>query len=56
MYKRQVKQGQETGTLESLRASQDILQSKGATLTRFQTGQASAMEVFGEKLANAGLF
>lgn len=51
-----VKQGQETGTLESLRASQDILQSKGATLTRFQTGQASAMEVFGEKLANAGLF
>ena len=51
-----VKQGQETGTLESLRATQDILQSKGASLTRFQTGQASAIEVFSEKLANAGIF
>jgi len=51
-----VKQGQETGTIESLKATQDILQSKGASLTRFQTGQASAIEVFSEKLANAGIF
>lgn len=49
------KQGAEVGSIESLRASQNILQQKGASLTRFQTGQASAIEVFSERLAQAGL-
>lgn len=46
----------QAGTQESLRATQAILEEKGATLTRFQTGLASAWEVFAEKLGEAGLF
>lgn len=49
------KQGTEVGSLESLRASQQLLQEKGASLTRFQTGQATALDVLGERFANAGL-
>ena len=49
------KQGLEAGTPESLQATQQILQEGGASLTRFQTGQASALEVFAEKLGDAGL-
>ena len=49
------KQGLEAGTPESLQATQQILQEGGASLTRFQTGQASALEVFAEKLGEAGL-
>ena len=49
-------EGTQAGTRESLTATQQILQEKGATLTRFQTGQASATEVFAEKLGEAGLF
>lgn len=48
--------GTQAGTKESLTATQQILQQKGATLTRFQTGEASATEVFAEKLGEAGLF
>ena len=49
------RQGTEAGSLESLRASQNILQQKGASLTRFQTGQATALDVLSERFANAGL-
>ena len=49
------KQGLEAGSPESLQATQQILQEGGASLTRFQTGQASALEVFAEKLGEAGL-
>jgi|DEB0MinimDraft_6_1074348.scaffolds.fasta_scaffold04226_6 hypothetical protein len=49
-------EGTQVGTRESLTATQQILQQKGATLTRFQTGEASATEVFAEKLGEAGLF
>ena len=49
------KQGAEVGSLESLRASQQLLQEKGASLTRFQTGRATALDVLGERFANAGL-
>jgi hypothetical protein len=47
--------GKDVGSLESLRASQQILQEKGASLTRFQTGQATALDVLSERFANAGL-
>ena len=47
--------GKEVGSLDSLRASQQLLQEKGASLTRFQTGQATALDVLGERFANAGL-
>ena len=53
---KEISKGLEAGTPESLRATQEILQEKGATLTRFQTGLASAWEVFAEKLGEAGLF
>mgnify|MGYP000090998716 FL=1 len=49
------RQGTDAGSLESLRASQNILQQKGASLTRFQTGQATALDVLSERFANAGL-
>ena len=48
-------QGFEAGSPESLQATQQILQEGGASLTRFQTGQASSLEVFAEKLGDAGL-
>lgn len=51
-----INRGLEAGTPESLQATQKILEEKGATLTRFQTGMASAWEVFAEKLGQAGLF
>lgn len=51
-----INKGLEAGTPESLQATQKILEEKGATLTRFQTGMASAWEVFAEKLGQAGLF
>ena len=49
------RQGTDAGSLESLRASQQLLQEKGASLTRFQTGRATALDVLGERFANAGL-
>jgi hypothetical protein len=49
------KQGFEAGSPESLQATQQILEEGGASLSRFQTGQASALEVFAEKLGEAGL-
>ena len=45
----------EAGTPESLRQTQKLLEGQGATLTRYQTGNASALEVFGEKIGEAGL-
>ena len=55
MILKQAREGMEAGTPESLQASQRILQEKGATLSRSQTGQASALETFSEKIGQAGL-
>ena len=49
------KQGFEAGSPESLKATQKILEEGGGSLSRFQTGQASSLEVFAEKLGEAGL-
>ena len=48
-------QGLEAGSPESLKATQKILEEGGGSLSRFQTGQASSLEVFAEKLGEAGL-
>lgn len=50
-----MKEGLETGSTESLKATQKILEEGGASLTRYQTGQASSLAVFAEKLGDAGL-
>tara|TARA_R100000935_G_C2828979_1_gene163914 strand:- start:128 stop:2146 length:2019 start_codon:yes stop_codon:yes gene_type:complete len=50
-----MKEGMETGSNESLKATQKILEEGGASLTRYQTGQASSLAVFAEKLGSAGL-
>ena len=50
-----MKEGAETGSNESLKATQKILEEGGASLTRYQTGQASSLAVFAEKLGSAGL-
>tara|TARA_R110000782_G_scaffold15019_1_gene44289 strand:- start:45 stop:2048 length:2004 start_codon:yes stop_codon:yes gene_type:complete len=50
-----LKEGAETGSNESLKATQKILEGEGASLTRYQTGQASSLAVFAEKLGQAGL-
>lgn len=55
MILKQAKEGMEAGTPESLQASQRLLQEKGATLSRSQTGQSSALETFSEKIGQAGL-
>lgn len=52
---KKAREGMEAGTPESLQASQRLLQEKGATLSRSQTGQASALETFSEKIGQAGL-
>lgn len=43
------------GSEESLKASQQLLSEGGATLTPYQTGQATGFQIFGEKLANMGI-
>ncbi len=43
------------GTPESLRATQEILTERGASLTQFQTGQAPWWAVFAEKLGESGI-
>ena len=43
------------GSLESLRASQKLLTDRGATLQPFQTGQATGLQLFGEKLGATGM-
>lgn len=43
------------GTPESLRATQQILTERGASLTQFQTGQAPWWAVFAEKLGESGI-
>ena len=55
IIKNSAKGGFGAGTKESLQASQAILQQRGASLTRYQTGKASALEVFAEKIGEAGL-
>ena len=55
IIKNSTKGGFGAGTKESLQASQAILQERGASLTRYQTGNASSLEVFAEKLGEAGL-
>ena len=50
-----MKEGLETGSTESLKATQKILQEGGSSLTRYQTGQASSLAVFAEKIGDAGL-
>ena len=50
-----IKEGLETGSTESLKATQKILEEGGASVTRYQTGQASSLAVFAEKIGNAGL-
>ena len=52
---KKAREGTATGSRESLQASQKILQEKGASLTRSQTGQANAVEIFGEKLGSSGI-
>ena len=43
------------GTPESLRATQQILTERGASLTQFQTGKAPWWAVFAEKLGESGI-
>ncbi len=50
-----IKEGLETGSTESLKATQKILEEGGASLSRYQTGQASSLAVFAEKIGDAGL-
>jgi len=49
------KKAAEAGSIESLKQTQKILEKGGASLSRYQTGNASALEVFGEKIGEAGL-
>lgn len=49
------KEGLDLGSNESLKASQELLEEGGASLTRFQTGQAGVAEIWMEKLANIGM-
>ena len=50
-----LKEGLETGSNKSLKATQKILEGEGASLTRYQTGQASGLAVLAEKIGLAGL-
>lgn len=43
------------GSLESLKASQKLLSERGATLQPFQTGRATGLQLFGEKLGATGM-
>lgn len=45
----------EAGTIESLQQTQKLLEKQGSSLTRFQTGNASAVEVLAENLGEVGL-
>ena len=49
------KTGLQTGSPESLAASQAIAQQSGGTLTKSQTGNAGALATLGEAVANIGL-
>jgi hypothetical protein len=44
------------GSPESLQATQKMLSASGATLTPFQTGNATARQLLGEKIAQTGIF
>ena len=45
-----------TGSKESLLATQKLLSENGATLTPFQTGNATGRQLLGEKIAQTGMF
>lgn len=44
------------GSKESLLATQKLLSENGATLTPFQTGNATGRQLLGEKIAQTGIF
>ena len=44
------------GSAESLQATQKMLSAQGATLTPFQTGNATGRQLLGEKVAQTGIF
>jgi len=48
--------GGQAGTPESIRQSQAILSERGATFTPFETGEATRLQTFGERIARTGLF
>lgn len=52
---RRAREGQPTGSRESLQASQNILTERGASFSRSQTGQANALEIFSEKIGQSGM-
>lgn len=52
---KQAKEGMEAGSRESLQATQNILTGRNASLSRSQTGQATALEVMAEKLGQSGI-
>lgn len=45
-----------SGTRESLQATQEILERGGATLTPFQTGEATGSQIFSQRIAETGMF
>lgn len=49
------REGQATGSEESLQATQRLLTERGASLTRSQTGRATAAQVLSEKLGASGI-
>ena len=55
MILKQAREGMEAGSRESLQATQNILTGRNASLSRSQTGQASALEVIAEKLGQSGI-
>ena len=52
---REAREGLETGSRESLQATQRLLQEKGAGLSVSQTGQANPLQIFMEKIGASGI-
>jgi hypothetical protein len=55
MILKQAREGMAAGSRESLQATQNILTGRNASFSRSQTGQASALESFAEKLGQSGM-
>jgi hypothetical protein len=51
----QARTGSDMGSDESLKATQKFLTGEGATLTPFQTGNATGSQLFSQKLAESGI-
>jgi len=49
-------EGGQAGSKESLARTQNIFSEGGATLTPFQTGQATGIQSFGDRVARIGIF